>query len=126
MQREPCLPVQANNPILRLICKLEHVDLHLISFAGTPFGELPVLELDNRVKIGNTMAIARFLARQYDILPEDTIEQAQADMLVEVIQDLSDKLRPVTQAAFFIKDQERKVRLFILYYWMKCVSKYTS
>lgn len=95
---------------MRSYCMSFLLLFNMVSFSvsDAPFGQLPVLEVDG-TKISNTLPIARFLARQYGLLPKDSLEQAKADMLAEEIRNLSDKLRPVTQAAFFFNDFERKV-----------------
>jgi glutathione S-transferase len=37
----------------------------IASYSGAPFGQLPILEIDGGVKIAQSCAIARYLARQY-------------------------------------------------------------
>ena len=51
-------------------------------------GTLPVLEVDG-VQIGQSVAIARFLAKRYKLTGDSDIEMAQADMIVDYIQDIS-------------------------------------
>merc|ERR1712004_559557 len=53
----------------------------------TPFGQLPVLSWDG-VEICQSMAAARFIAREVGLAGNNSLEQAQVDEVVDVIQDL--------------------------------------
>lgn len=52
-----------------------------------PFGMLPVLELDGRY-VGQSNAIARYLAKQYNLTGKDERESLQCDVLVDTLGDL--------------------------------------
>ena len=52
-----------------------------------PFGQLPVLEVDE-VTIGQSMAIARYLANEYGIAGTSNMVKAQVDEVVDVINDV--------------------------------------
>ena len=53
----------------------------------TPFGQLPVLSWDG-VEVCQSMAAARFIAREVGLAGNNSLEQAQVDEIVDVIQDL--------------------------------------
>ncbi|KAK0422473.1 hypothetical protein QR680_007593 [Steinernema hermaphroditum] len=53
-----------------------------------PLYQVPVLEVDG-VKIGQTLAISRFLGRQFGMAGKNDLEAAKIDMLGDLIQDLS-------------------------------------
>merc|ERR1712018_555814 len=53
----------------------------------TPFGQLPVLSWDG-VEVCQSVACARFIAREVGLAGNTSLEQAQADEVVDVIQDL--------------------------------------
>lgn len=54
---------------------------------------LPVLEMDGKY-IGQSNAIARYLARQYDLTGKDEKEALECDVLVDTLGDLKQgKLR---------------------------------
>merc|ERR1712012_266326 len=53
----------------------------------TPFGQLPVLNWDG-VEICQSMAAAGFIAREVGLAGNSSLEQAQVDEVVDVIQDL--------------------------------------
>ena len=53
----------------------------------TPFGQLPILNWDG-VEICQSMAAARFIAREVGLAGNSSLEQAQVDEVVDVIQDL--------------------------------------
>jgi hypothetical protein len=46
--------------------KLRHYPFHGL-YTEMPFGQLPVLQIDGSVKIAQSMAIARFLAREFSL-----------------------------------------------------------
>ena len=56
----------------------------LIFFPEMPFGQLPVLET-NGVVISQSMAIARFVAKESGLGGKDNITAARADMIVDSI-----------------------------------------
>jgi len=53
----------------------------------TPFGQLPVLEIDGQKRIAQANAIARYLAHEYGLAGATNLENAQLDMLVDGLQD---------------------------------------
>ena len=54
---------------------------------NTPFGQLPILNWEG-VEVCQSMACARFIAREVGLAGNSSLEQAQADEVVDVIQDL--------------------------------------
>ncbi len=58
-----------------------------ISCSATPFGQVPILEVDGQV-LAQSNAIARYLARKHGLAGKDEWEQAQADMYADNIHDL--------------------------------------
>merc|ERR1711902_24018 len=67
----------------------------------TPFGQLPVLNWDG-VEICQSMAAARFIAREVGLAGNSSLEQAQVDEVVDVIQDLINAWVKL----YFAKDEE--------------------
>ena len=53
-----------------------------------PFGQVPVLENDDGQMICQSIAIARFVAKENGLAGKDNWTQAQADMVVDSIMDL--------------------------------------
>jgi glutathione S-transferase len=51
-----------------------------------PFGKVPTLEFDG-ITLCQSKAIARYLARKYDLAGKTELEQARADMLVDCMAD---------------------------------------
>merc|ERR1711976_625509 len=66
----------------------------------TPFGQLPVLNWDE-VEICQSMAAARFIAREVGLAGNSSLEQAQVDEVIDVIQDLIN----VWVKLYFAKDE---------------------
>ena len=60
-----------------------------IVFVAFRFGKLPVLEYDGKT-IAQSRAIARFLARKYELAGKNDIEEAEADMIVDYIAETND------------------------------------
>ena len=58
----------------------------LTTVTALKFGQLPVLEVDGKT-ITQSMTIARFLARKYNLAGKDALEEAETDMMVDFISD---------------------------------------
>merc|ERR1712151_1075335 len=54
---------------------------------NTPWGQVPLLSWDGEV-IAQSMACARFLAREFNLAGRTSMEMAQVDEIIDVIQDL--------------------------------------
>ena len=78
------LVIYINNDIIR-IRSLPCIQTN-IPFAALTLGQLPVLEVDGKT-IGQSMTIARFLARRYNLAGKNDLEEAEADMLVDSMTD---------------------------------------
>ena len=86
--------------------RFQHLNLSLS--AETLFGHVPVLVLpDGEKKLSETCTIARYLANKHNLAPKDCFEDAQASMILEVLNDAYFKL------PFFEKDEEEKVGIFL-------------
>lgn len=59
-----------------------------------PLGQMPVLEIDG-VKLPQSMAIARFLAKQFGLAGKDNFEQAKVDAVVDTSSDMALKFIPI-------------------------------
>lgn len=57
------------------------------SFAATPFGQVPMLEVDGK-KINQSTAIARYLAKQHGLAGKNDWEALEIDAIVDTIHDL--------------------------------------
>ncbi|KAI8502411.1 hypothetical protein Bbelb_199990 [Branchiostoma belcheri] len=73
---------------------------------NTPFGHLPVLEVDG-VTLSESVTIARFVAKRAGLAGEGDVQQARADMVVDAVRDVFGKVA----AAFFEKDDTKKDEL---------------
>ena len=51
---------------------------------GTPFGQMPLLEFEGQV-YAQSLAIARFLAKKYDLYGDTPEAQLKADMVVDYV-----------------------------------------
>eukprot|EP00090_Calanus_glacialis_P035993 TRINITY_DN6140_c0_g1_i1.p1 TRINITY_DN6140_c0_g1~~TRINITY_DN6140_c0_g1_i1.p1 ORF type:complete len:203 (-),score=57.98 TRINITY_DN6140_c0_g1_i1:65-673(-) len=67
----------------------------------TPYGQLPVLSWDG-VVIAQSMACARFVAKEIGVAGRTNLEKAQVDEIIDCIQDLINK----GATLFFAKDDE--------------------
>ncbi|KAK2711959.1 hypothetical protein QYM36_010852 [Artemia franciscana] len=55
-----------------------------------PFGQLPYLEADGK-QLAQSNAIARFVSKQCNLMPSSDWEQAQADELAELFDDIKER-----------------------------------
>jgi len=63
------------------------------------WGQVPVLEIDG-VRKSQSFAIARYLARKYNLVGKNETEEFRCDEIVEAIRDFSTKIGPIYQAFF--------------------------
>jgi len=75
----------------------------MLIFLDSPFGKLPVLEIDGK-KIHQSLAICRFLAKRTGLEPKSEWDSVQADSLVDTLTDL----RLLFSAAIHEKDPAKK------------------
>ena len=111
-------PVRARAEPIRIILTLAGADwedhrnmtdddLDALNQKGIcPYGQLPILEFDG-VVLAQSMAILRYLAREYGFLPETSLEIAVADGIVDQIQDCVLKVIRM----WFTKDQIEKKKI---------------
>nr|CAD7455969.1 unnamed protein product [Timema tahoe] len=90
---------------------------------GLPFGVLPVLEVDGKV-VGQSMAIARYLAKEFGLAGKDAWENLQCDMLVDTLSDLRQGKDCLTGGRYThpVKKEEKKhilIKETIPYYLKK-------
>uniref|UniRef100_A0A1I7TDA6 glutathione transferase n=1 Tax=Caenorhabditis tropicalis TaxID=1561998 RepID=A0A1I7TDA6_9PELO len=71
----------------------------------TPFGQLPVLEVDG-IEIGQSMSITRYLARKFGIAGKTPEEEAIADSIVDQYRDFIFFFRQFTSSVFYGKDTD--------------------
>jgi len=74
---------------------------------NTPFGQVPMLEV-NGVKIAQTSAIYRYLAKQFGYAGANPEEEARADMIAECIKDMVQGLMKIRTEADEAKKAEIK------------------
>ena len=55
-------------------------------YTALTFGQVPVLEVDGKT-IAQSMTIARFLARKYNLAGKNELEEAEADTIVDCVSD---------------------------------------
>eukprot|EP00095_Tigriopus_kingsejongensis_P005005 maker-scaffold139_size317827-snap-gene-0.16 protein:Tk05005 transcript:maker-scaffold139_size317827-snap-gene-0.16-mRNA-1 annotation:"hypothetical protein DAPPUDRAFT_230761" len=71
-----------------------------------PFGQLPAVEYNGEF-IPQSMAIARFMAREFNLGGKTNLEMAKADFVVECISDCLNKIVPV----YHEKDEAKKAEM---------------
>jgi glutathione S-transferase len=77
----------------------------------TPLGYVPVLEYKG-VKLPQSLSIARFLAKQFNLAGKDNFEQAKADAVVDTIAEGAYKFIP----ARFETDEIKRKEMFNDYF----------
>ena len=73
--------------------------------AEMPLGQMPVLEFDG-VQLPQSLSIAYFLAKQFQLAGKDHFEQAKVDAVVDTIFDLLTKVVPIRLEKDEAKKQE--------------------
>jgi len=86
--------------------RIEHKDWPALK-ANTPWGSLPILEVDGK-QIGQSIAIARYVAREGGLTGKDSMEQAIVDSIVDSVTDLREKMIEVHFKAEDLKAAAQK------------------
>jgi len=73
---------------------------------NTPFGALPILEVDGKPAVSQSNAILTYIGRKYDLLPRDEWEGLRLQSLMEAAEDL----RHAISKTFGIKDADELKR----------------
>ncbi|CAF1468381.1 unnamed protein product [Adineta ricciae] len=76
-----------------------------------PLGQMPVLDVDG-VKLPQSMAIARFLSKQFQLAGKDNLEQAKVDAIVDTSIDLATKYIPIHMQQDESKKKEELNKFF--------------
>jgi len=74
---------------------------------NTPFGQLPVLCYDGS-EIGQSMTIARFLAKEFGLAGANNVESARMDAVVDAVSEATEK----QYIAFLFEKSEEKQKKF--------------
>jgi len=74
--------------------------------AATPFGCLPVLEIEGKGTISQSNAVLTYIGRAYDLHPKDLWEAARHEAIMAAVEELRD----ATAATIRIKDEDAKKR----------------
>lgn len=75
-----------------------------------PFAMVPVLEIDGKL-VAQSNAIARYLAKEYNLTGKDDWEALQCDILVDTLSDVKQALMQYRAENDPVKKEERKVVL---------------
>ncbi|XP_025988454.2 glutathione S-transferase [Solenopsis invicta] len=75
-----------------------------------PYGKLPVLEIDGKL-IAQSNAVARYLARKYNLAGKDEWESMLCDLLVDTLGDLKQSMFLCRIEEDDIKKEEKKAKL---------------
>nr|UCR60996.1 glutathione-S-transferase [Aphelinus asychis] len=74
-----------------------------------PYGQLPVLEVNGQ-QIAQSNAIARYLARKYNLAGQDEWQAMQCDVLVDSLGDLRFELLQFQKEEDLFKKEEKKAK----------------
>ena len=75
--------------------------------AQTPLGQMPVLEYEG-VQLPQSLSIARFLAKQFQLAGRDNFEQAKVDAIADTLSEPLAKFAPIARE----RDETKKKELF--------------
>jgi len=76
----------------------------------TPFGQLPLLEVDGR-EFCQSVAITRYLGNKFGFAGKTDLEKLQADMIADCIVDMTNLMEPIFEEA----DETKKKELWQAY-----------
>jgi len=90
--------------------RLEHDDnfAKIKASLNLPFNQVPILQIDGKVTLCQSLSIARYLARKHNLAGKTDLESAQVDMIVDC---LVDTLNPVSAFAYGEQDPTKKAEL---------------
>lgn len=71
----------------------------------TPLGQIPVLEIDG-LKLPQSLSMARFLAKQFNLAGRDNLEQSKVDAVVDTAYDGWAKILPLRKEEDPVKKKE--------------------
>lgn len=83
-------------------CRIEQADWPTIK-PTLPFGKIPILEVDG-LKLHQSLAIARYLAKNTDLAGKTELEQCQVDAIVDTLDDFMSRF-PWAEKKQDIKEQ---------------------
>ncbi|XP_064617899.1 glutathione S-transferase 1-like [Liolophura sinensis] len=84
-----------------------------------PFGQLPMLEVDDDFILAQSHAIERFLAREFDMYGKDEFERAEVDMFVQAVDDL---LTSLIEYHFLVTDLAEKETIKQKFFRYSCLN----
>jgi len=87
--------------------RVEHADWPALK-SKFPFGQMPVLDIDGKTQLAQSKAIARYLGREFNLVPSDHILAAKADMFVDGHDDVLKHFVPW----FLEKDPAKKKEIW--------------
>ncbi|XP_076084865.1 S-crystallin SL11-like [Mytilus galloprovincialis] len=73
----------------------------------TPYGQMPVLTVDDKTMINQTGAIARYLAREFGLYGSNNMENTKCDIIIETTFDVFNAMIKL----HFEKDEAKKEEL---------------
>jgi len=77
---------------------------------SSPMGQVPYLEFDGK-KLGQSVAIMRYLANKFGLAGDNDFERAQADAFLDGIGDLRSNMRPLHRSIMGGESEEQKKEL---------------
>jgi len=76
--------------------------------ASLPFGQVPILEIDSKIKLSQSLAIARYLAKKYGLAGKRDLDQIRVDMIVDCMEDI---LSPMRIFRYVVQDPVKQEEL---------------
>jgi len=113
-------PLRARGELARMVLNAAGQDFenNLVQFADwptikptMPTGQMPVLEFNGQ-KLSQSMAIARYLAREFGFAGKTNLEQALVDQVADTVGDLFQEFVKCR----FEKDEAKKPEMFKKYF----------
>ncbi len=87
--------------------------------SSTPFGALPILEVDGKPTIAQSNAILRLIGAEHELLPTDPWETARHESLMQACEDLRHEM--TLSGKLTDEDEKAKARQKYMQHWVQNV-----
>ncbi|KHJ86393.1 glutathione S-transferase protein [Oesophagostomum dentatum] len=83
--------------------RLTHEEFTGAKKENTPFGHLPMLEIDGK-QLAQSMAICRYLAREFELAGKTPFNEALVDSLADQFADYRNEILPFIYTAYGFRE----------------------
>eukprot|EP00834_Sanchytrium_tribonematis_P008933 NODE_1291_length_1425_cov_0.303167.p1 type:complete len:209 gc:universal NODE_1291_length_1425_cov_0.303167:704-1330(+) len=74
---------------------------------NTPFGQVPILTIDDKIVIAQSLAILRYVGKLGNLYPQDSLQAAFVDQVIDQLKEIGDGLTESSQE----QDEQKKLNM---------------